>query len=349
MPHMKPARALRTTLSCASLAVLAACGGGGSDNAASPTTTIPTAVKPEGTLRVESGTIVSATGTPFVMRGINLQYGDDPTNRLAMIDEIADTGANAIRLELRSSTTAAQLRAALDEIVARGLVAVVMYWETDVTCQADTKGFETAMTRWTDTWKSVLGDAKYKANLILNIANEWGDVDTQDTYGATYRDAITQLRAAGYQFPLMIDAAHCGQQYSVFTNGGATRLAQTDPYRNVIFSTHAYWSYQTPALIDAAISAVQGQGLAFVWGEFGQAAFQASTGNATDHRYLIRRAEDLGIGYLAWSWYGNGDDAKALDMRQAGATPSLTSYGQEVVEGGSSFKGIRATAVLLGK
>jgi mannan endo-1,4-beta-mannosidase len=338
----------RTFLSCATLAVLAACGGGGGSSSSTDTSTPTTVQKPDGTMRVEAGAVLSASSKSFVMRGINLQYGDDPSSRLAMIDEIADTGANTIRLELRSSTTADQLRSALDEIVARGLVAVVMYWESDVTCQSDTKGFEVAMTRWTDTWKAVLGDAKYKANLVLNIANEWGDANAKDAYLNTYRDAIARLRAAGYQFPLMIDAASCGQQYSVFANGGATALAQADPYRNVIFSTHAYWSYQTSAAIDAAIAAVQGQGQAFVWGEFGQAAFQASTGNATDHRYLIKHAEDIGIGYLAWSWYGNGGDAQVLDMRQAGVTPLLTAYGEEVVNGGSSFKGIRATSVLIG-
>lgn len=328
---------------------LVACGGGGSDSGGStPTVEPPAVLKPEGTMRVEGTKVKSAAGVNFVMRGINLQYGDNPAERLSMIDEIAATGANTIRLELRSNTTAAQLRAALDKIVGYGMVAVLMYWESDVTCQADTAGFKVALTRWTDTWKSVLGDAKYKANIVLNVANEWGDVDANDTFGTTYRDAITKLRAAGYQFPLMIDAAHCGQDYSVFANRGATKIFEADPYRNVIFSTHAYWNYTGSSAIDAAINAVQSQSVPFVWGEFGQANFQADSGHATDHRYLILRAEQLGIGYTAWSWYGNGTEAKALDMRQPGETAVLTAYGQEVVEGSSIFKGIRATSALLG-
>jgi mannan endo-1,4-beta-mannosidase len=276
------------------------------------------------------------------MRGINLQYGDNPSERLAMIDEIADTGANTIRLQLRRNTSAAQLRAALDRIVARQLVAVVMYWETDVTCQSGKEGFETAMTRWTADWKAVLSDPTYRAHLVLNIANEWGEPG--DTYAATYRTAVARLRDAGYEFPLMIDAAHCGQDASVFGQRGAQRIADADPFGNVIFSTHAYWSYQSAAAIDNAVALVKGQGLPFVWGEFGQADFQADQGKATDHRHLIRQAESTGVGYLAWSWYGNGTEARILDMRQPGSAPSLTAYGQEVVEGGNAFQGIRATA-----
>jgi len=290
--------------------------------------------------------IVSATGKPFVMRGINLQYGDDPGTRLPMIDEIADSGANTVRLQLRRDTSARQLAAALDRIVARNMVAVVMYWEDDVTCKAGSSGLRTAMKRWTDTWREVLSDPRYRAHLVLNIANEWGEADAGDSFGNTYRAAVVQLRAAGYEFPLMIDAAHCGQDYSVFANGGAARIAAVDRYRNLIFSTHAYWRYQTHKAIDDAVAAVRDQRLAFVWGEFGQAAFQADIGQATDHSYLIGRAEATGVGYIAWSWYGN--DARALDMRDSGPKAALTRYGRELVEGGAGFKGIRATSTPAG-
>ena len=336
-------------LACLAAAAVSACAG---TPAAPLPPPVPVAaadvVVPDGTLRVAHGVIQSPTGKPFVMRGINLQYGDDPGARLPMIDEIADTGANTVRLQLRRDTSARQLRAALDRIVARNLVAVLMYWEDDVTCRSGTAGMRTALKHWTDTWHEVLVDPKYRAHLVLNIANEWGEPDAQDTFGNIYRAAVVQLRAAGYAFPLMIDAAHCGQNYSVFAKGGATRIAEVDRYRNLIFSTHAYWSYQTLKAIDDAVAAVRDQGLAFVWGEFGQKAFQADIGQATDHRHLVSQAEATGVSYIAWSWYGNGADARALDMRDAGSKPTLTTYGHELVEGGTSFKGIRATAVPAG-
>jgi len=281
------------------------------------------------------------------MRGINLQYGDAPAERLAMIDEIADTRANTIRLLLRQGTTPLQLRQALDRILARGLVVVLMYWDEDVTCKSGIDGFDVAMTRWTTTWRDVLLDPKYRDRMVINIVNEWGEPDAHDTYAATYQRAIPALRAVGYDFPLMIDAAHCGQQHSVFDRGGARRLLESDPLRNLIFSCHAYWSYQTPAPLEAAVALVQSQGLAFAWGEFGQAAYQADIGRSTDHRHVLSHAEAHDIHYLAWSWFGNGAQDRILDMREPGPAPVLTAYGREIVDGGAGFKGIRATALPL--
>lgn len=299
---------------------------------------------PPGVLRVDGTRLLSATGQPFVMRGVNLQYGDAPAERLAMIDEIADTGANTLRLLLRRDTPAPALRLALERSAARGLAVVAMYWDEDVTCKSAVDGFQVAMARWTTSWREVLLDRAWRDRLVLNIVNEWGEPDAQDTYGSTYRRAIRALRRAGYECPLMIDAAHCGQQHSVFDRGGARRLFEADPLRNLIFSCHAYWSYQTPAALEAAVALVQRQGLAFAWGEFGQADYQAELGRGTDHRHLVRHAEANDIHYLAWSWHGNGVQDRILDMREAGPAPVLTAYGREIVEGGEGFRGIRATA-----
>lgn len=336
-------------------ATIAACGGSSSESgpAPAPVTPTPTPTTPTSTITVRGGDILATNGRVLTLRGINLQYGDNPQERLTSIAPIASTGANAIRLQLRSNTTAAQLRSALDEIVAHGLVAVVMYWEEDVTCQSGSAGFATAMTRWTQTWKDVLSDSKYASNLILNIANEWGSTGSIDTYRSTYRSAIQSLRAAGYRFPLMIDAPGCGQAYSAFANGGAQLIATADTEANLIFSVHAYWSYQTASQIEAAAQAVRATGYPFVWGEFGQRAFQADIGQATDHRYLMKHANEQSIGYIAWSWYGNGGDSAALDMSGSPGAVALTAYGLEVVEGtayqSNPVAGIRGTAVPLGQ
>lgn len=157
----------------------------------------------------------------------------------------------------------------------------------------------------------------------------------------------------------MIDAAHCGQNTSVLANGGAARIAGADKYRNVIFSVHAYWSFQTAAQIDAAATTVRASGYPFVWGEFGQLAFQP--GQATDHRYLMQMSNRDGLGYLAWSWKGNGtwDNQTVLDMSYneglvAVSTSApyglqLTPYGLQVVNGTTigttAVPGIRATSV----
>lgn len=73
-----------------------------------PTVTPVTAVAPPtGVIVARGGSLYSASGRKLVLRGINLQYGDSPSVRLAGINAIAATGANAVRLELRNATTAA--------------------------------------------------------------------------------------------------------------------------------------------------------------------------------------------------------------------------------------------------
>lgn len=61
-------------------------------------------------ITVRGGDILATNGQVLTLRGINLQYGDNPQERLTSIGPIASTGANAIRLQLRRNTTAAQLR-----------------------------------------------------------------------------------------------------------------------------------------------------------------------------------------------------------------------------------------------
>ena len=45
------------------------------------------------------GAIYAPDGKPFVARGVNLQYGDQPKNALPAIAAIAGVHANIIRLE----------------------------------------------------------------------------------------------------------------------------------------------------------------------------------------------------------------------------------------------------------
>jgi mannan endo-1,4-beta-mannosidase len=342
------ARALVALAWCA----LAACGGGGTATPATgvapPSEAPVTATPPSGWMRVAQGELRSASGHAVLLRGINLQYGDWPEGRLAGLAAIADQGANAVRLQLRRDTTAAQLRAALDELLARGMVAIPMYWETDVTCTHDTQGLATAMTRWTQTWREVLLDSRYRGMLVVNIANEWGSSAQLADWRSRMAAAITQLREAGLAMPLMIDAPDCGQLATAFDSATVAAWLAADPYDNLVLSVHAYWRYQTAALITEAVDQVRAQGLPMVWGEFGQRAFQADSGHATDHLALMRDANRRSVGYLAWSWYGNGPEAAVLDMATQISGGELTAYGREVVEGatldGEPVAGLRATS-----
>ncbi|MNE00660.1 Mannan endo-1,4-beta-mannosidase precursor [compost metagenome] len=296
-----------------------------------------------GDMYVKDGQLYSATGQRFVARGINLQYGDNPGVAFAAITPIANTGANIVRLQLRKHTTAQELRSALDGIVARNMVAMPMYWESDVTCQSNPQPLQTAVSSlWLGSWKAVMQDAKYRGKILLNIANEWGeDTNSYADFVSTYKVLIKQLRDGGYTMPLVIDAAHCGQYVQSFLGGRGGELLSADAQRNLLFSLHAYhWLWDSSAEIDAAIAQMKGQNLSFLFGEFGDKRFQAP--NNVDHYHLLSKSQSESVGWIAWSWKGNGaGEEEVLDMSFDYGSINLSPRGNDIVFGED---GIRQTA-----
>ncbi|QEY17029.1 MULTISPECIES: cellulase family glycosylhydrolase [unclassified Cellvibrio] len=304
------------------------------------------------TIYVSGRSIYLADGTPLVMRGVNLQYGDDPAVKFASIAQIAKTGANVVRLQLRADTTAAQLRSALDEIVRNRMLAMPMYWENgsrgtyQITGGSDANaidngvvGGDDAVSKWTETWGAVIKDPKYQPYLLINIANEWGQDKT--VWRDTYAKAVKTLRDNGITAPLVIDAGDWGHN-PYFFDGGASVLA-ADPLRNTIFSVHGYYEWSNTAEIDTRMQYLINTQLPVVVGEFGRSNHTAG-GKTTDHFYLMQKAQSVSMGWIAWSWRGNGAGETMLDMSNAYDSYSLTQHGVDIVD---SATGIKATVVPL--
>lgn len=296
----------------------------------------PQAPIPTGVIQAIKGQVYSASGKKIVMRGINLQYGDKPLAAIDAIRPLAGVGANTIRLQLTSNTTAAELQAALDKVVANGMLAVLMYWNDNL-CTSNYNTithFGPAMDKWLNEWKPVLSDPLYARYIVLNIANEWGRgaTDPQQTeFKNTYIQAIQQLRDAGYTFPLMIDAPQCGQDSTNMAKM-APVIAQADRYRNVIFSAHAYFSYPDKATITTARELMTKTGYPFVWGEFGNDLYVPAGGRPTDYASLMTDANTFGIGYIGWSWFGNGPTTRALDMVNNYVPTGTTGWGANFIK-----------------
>ena len=77
--------------------------------------------------------------------------------------------------------------------------------------------------------------------------------------------------------------------------------------------------------------------LPIVVGEFGH---DHSDGNP-DEDTIFATTQQLGLGYLAWSWSGNGGGVEYLDLVTSFNASQLTSWGQRAVNGAN---GIRATS-----
>jgi len=315
------------------------------------------------TFSVRGAQILDVSGTPFVARGINLQFGDNPEDargRRETFAAIAATGANLVRLQLRTTTSADQLEAALDAIVEHDMVAMPMLWDERTTCGNDLELLtELIDTLWLGRWKSVLQRPGYEPFLLLNVVNEWGPMNPSpadlDRFVEHYTRIIQKLRDAGFRVPVVVDAAHCGQDERSFLADGAREgrvrggeLLAADPYRNLIFSLHAYhlrWSGPGGVRMERNIDRYLASGLPFLIGEFGDHRFQYDHGPGIDHLRLLERAETDRFGWIAWSWKGNGGQSRLLDMSREfyveGGRVTLSLRGEDLV---NSRHGIRRTS-----
>jgi mannan endo-1,4-beta-mannosidase len=73
-------------------------------------------------------------------------------------------------------------------------------------------------------------------------------------------------------------------------------------------------------------------------GEF--ASDHGASGNV-DEASIMSLAENLGIGYLGWSWAGNSSDLGTLDITNNFNASSLTTWGNTLINGQN---GIKATS-----
>ena len=194
-------------------------------------------------------------GSKLILRGINLPLLDDwdfpPTSYLP---EVAKTNANAVRLQWylnygnddRQSYSITDLDPLLLSCAQAGMVPIVML--ADLTCAGDTSGVSGLISQWLGLDDVVAVLTKHSEYLILNIANEAGTYhwagDSQqvlDQYVSDYTDAIASIRAAGLNFPLMIDAPDCGESLDVFllvgeklSQGHLLRRRHAEAQRKVI-------------------------------------------------------------------------------------------------------------------
>jgi len=296
--------------------------------------------QPAPVFHTEGGEIYRPDGRLFLARGVNLQYGDNPKAALPAIAVISKVRANIIRLELRRNTSEDDLRAALDAAVKAKTPVMVFYWESDITCGQDSALLHNdVQDLWLTRWAGVLSERRYQPWLMLNIANEWGtSKDGFADYIATYTDLIKAFRDKGFRAPIVIDAGDCGQSTESFLEGRGKALEAADPLHNLIVSVHAYNKpWNAPERIDAHIDELRAEGVPFILGEFGDRDL-VEEGNAVDHLHLMETAQAQQVGWITWSWKGNGGATRVLDMSESYGEAHLTRRGREIVDGPYGLK-----------
>ncbi|AXT53263.1 PKD domain-containing protein [Aquimarina sp. BL5] len=257
----------------------------------------------QNTIRVENGKIFTSCSEEIVMRGVNEMFvwSQDRTGE-QILPEIAKTGSNAVRLVWTTEGAETELDLLINNSIKNSMIPVAELH--------DATGDFSKLQLLLDYWKrpAILATIqKYKKWLIVNIGNEVGNGSESTAQWVNYyKDAITQLRDAGIDTPLMIDCGGYGNRESYFLEGG-NELLEFDPLHNIIFAVHTYWTNgDDQAKIDRLnlmIADAKTKKLPYIIGEGPQkVASPIACGQNFPYVEMMKRLQEEKIGWLSWSW-----------------------------------------------
>lgn len=282
-----------------------------------------------------SGTkLLDANGNEFIMRGINHPHSWFTQQDDTALEAIAATGANTVRIVCGSGQqytkdTVESLNKITDKCRELEMIAVLEVH--DITGKDDINLLEAAADYWIEVKEALIGKENY---VILNIANEWiGNWDGQKWCNG-YTSVIPRLRSAGIKNTIMVDAAGWGQYGQSISDFGEKVLA-ADPDGNTMFSVHMYGTAgKNKATIAGNIKRATDKGLCIIVGEFG---WNHSDGDV-DEEYILEYCAENGIGWLAWSWKGNGGGVEYLDLANEWNGSVLSDWGKTVIDSENGLK-----------
>lgn len=299
------------------------------------------------TMYVDGFLLRDKCGNIVTLHGVNYPVMDDWEfpNTSEVSAQIEQSGANAVRIQwymdYGQPSRPAYSLADLDTVISRvaRLDMIPILELHDYTCAAGFSQLNNNMVPWYTQNAMLALINKHKAYLIINLANEFGHVSwagnpaTAETdFKNAYVAALVSMRGAGIKVPLMIDAPDCGQSADRLMNV-ASAIHSGDPDHNVLFSVHAYWygyAQNDSATMRNAIQQMANSNYCFVLGEVGN--YQDDGSYCTyslNYTAILRSAKDLKMGWLIWSWYKDGCNARQMTV--AGNYANLTPFGNSVI------------------
>ena len=248
--------------------------------------------------------LLDANGNNFIMRGINVPHNWYP-EQTSQFQNTKAKGANTVRVVLSSGqlwpkNSAIDVANVINLCKTNKLICVLEVHDTtgygeDVSAAT----LAQAVTYWKEIKNVLIGQEAY---VIINIGNEpYGNFNTSNWINDT-KTAIAEMRSAGFQHLLMVDAPDWGQDWEFIMRDNAASILNSDPNKNIVFSIHMYGVFDTASKIQSYVSAFVNAGLPLTIGEFGH---QHTDGNP-DEDSIMSIAQANGIGYLGWMWSGGG-------------------------------------------
>ncbi|WP_410772140.1 fibronectin type III domain-containing protein [Fontibacillus sp. BL9] len=312
----------------------------GNESAASPALSITTNSASINTgFYINGTTLYDANGNPFVMRGVNHAHTWYKDQLSVAIPAIAKTGANTVRIVLSDGQQWSKdsLSSIQDIITLCEQNKLIVVLEVHDGTGSDSKAvLDNIANYWIEMKSALIGKEK---TVILNIANEWYGTWNGEDWAKGYTSVIPKLRQAGIKNTIMVDGAGWGQYpQSIFDYG--QQVFNSDPLKNTMFSIHMYeYAGGNAATVKSNIDNVLNKNLALVIGEFGI----KHTNGDVDEATIMSYSQDKGVGYLGWSWKGNGPGLEYLDMSTDWAGTRYTEQGNAIIQGP---KGIKATSII---
>lgn len=273
--------------------------------------------------------LMDANGKEFVMRGCNYSWAWQRGHEKTVIPAAKRIGCNAIRIQLSTGRkwdrcSAYSLEKLIKLCVDNKLV--VIFNTHDETGSNDYSDLDNAADFWIEM-KDILN--RYRKYVLVNISNEWYGGWQSDPWADGYKRVIPKLRNAGLKNTLVVDCAGWGQYpKSLFDRGRDVAAADTE--HNLVFSMHFYQDaagsdYQVRSNIDNALNV----GVPVLIGEF---AYEHQ-GHQIAWQTILDYTKEKNIGYLVWSWTGNGSGAESCDMFGGYDDSSWKPNGTNTVKG----------------
>lgn len=290
-------------------------------------------------LHISDGRLLEGNGNDFIMRGVNHAHTWYPGRTQQSLADIKALGANTVRVVLAdghrwSANSAADVADVIAQCKANRLICVLEVHDTTGYGEDSAAGtLDQAADYWIGLKDVLAGQENY---IMINIGNEpWGNTNP-DGWTAPTIAAIKKLRDAGFEHTIMVDAPNWGQDWQGVMRANAQSVYDADATGNLIFSIHMYSVFDTAQEITDYLNAFVDAKLPLLIGEFGGPADQYGD---PDEDTMMATAQQLKLGYLAWSWSGNTDPI--LDLAINFDPTQLSSWGQRIFNGAN---GIAQTA-----
>ena len=263
-------------------------------------------------LYVSGNKLYDGKGNEFIFRGVNIPHAWFLDKTESSIKDIASLGANSARFVLATGavfqkSTQNEVENIINWCEEYGLICV--FEVHDFTGSDDPENITKDAVNYWNELKDLFND--HKDYVIVNIANEWlGSWNKGELWEETYIKAVQDMRRKGIENAIMIDASGYGQESGPIINS-ARRVLEADPDKNIIFSYHVYAVLgKDDDSLYAGLDGLKNTGVCFIVGEFGW----YHSGADVAYKTLTKYCQENNIGWIVWSWAGNGGFDMVLDL-----------------------------------